>query len=49
MRKLRLLLRSKMKKKFPLFICGDAHQVQDYFPEEAPLPSSEGKDETVQS
>ena len=31
MRKLRLtLLRSKMKKKFPLFVCGDAHQVQDY-------------------
>ena len=31
MRKFRLtLLRSKMKKKFPLFVCGDAHKVQDY-------------------
>ena len=31
MRKLRLtLLRSKMKKRFPLFVCGDALQVQDY-------------------
>ena len=31
MRKLRLtLLRSKMKKEFPLFVCGDAHQVHDY-------------------
>ena len=31
MRKLRLTsLRSKMKKRFPLFVCGYAHQVQDY-------------------
>ena len=31
MRKLRLtLLRLMMKKKIPLFVCGDAHQVQDY-------------------
>ena len=48
-----------MKKRFPLFVCGEggitnllekpAHQLQDYIGEEAPLPSSEGKNETTQS
>ena len=47
MRKLRLtLLRSKMKKKFSLFVCGDTHQVQDYI---GRRDTFAGKDETVQS
>ena len=49
MKKLMLtLLRSKMKKKFPLFVCGDGHQVQDYMGGRGTF-AREGKDETVQS